>query len=49
VLWLEGNGERIAEFVLSHGCNSDILWVREVWLWRSVDITEKLRNFSHTI
>lgn len=49
VLWLEGDGEWVVELVLGHGSECDILWIFEVWLWRTVDIAEELSNLSDTI
>jgi hypothetical protein len=49
VLRLEGDGERVVKFVLSHGRDSNILWVREIFQWRTIDVSEQLGNFPNTI
>ena len=49
VLWLEGDLERVVEFVLCHCCEGDILWVREVGFGGSVDISEKLSDLTDSV
>lgn len=49
VLWLESNLERVVELVLGHGGESDVLGVWEVFEWRTVNIAEKLGDFSDTV
>jgi hypothetical protein len=49
VLWFESNFERIVELVLGHGCESDVLWVREVLQWGTVNISKKLSDLSNTV
>jgi len=49
MLGLEGDLERIVELVLSHSGKSDVLWVWEIFSWGTIDVTEKLCDFSDTI
>jgi hypothetical protein len=48
-LWLESNCKWIVEFVLGHGCKSDVLWIREIFQWRAVNVPKQLSDLSDTI
>ena len=49
MLRLESNCEWVVELVLSHGSESDVLWVREFFQRRAVDAAKKLGDLSDTI
>jgi hypothetical protein len=49
VLWLEGDRERIVEFVLGHCSKSDVLGVGEVLQWRTVNVSKQLSDLSDTV
>jgi len=49
VLRLESNSEWIVELVLRHCCETNVLWVRKVRLWRCINTSEELCDFSNTV
>lgn len=49
VLGWESNGEGVVRLVLGHGCDLDVLGVREVGFRRAVVITQQLGDFTNTI
>jgi hypothetical protein len=49
VLGWESDREWVVGLVLSHGCDVDVFRVREVRLWRAIDISEKLGYLPDTV